>query len=56
MDNTYDAEKRSDWWTYQFHEQRHAADAIARSRAIVLDKPALPTPEDEPAVKDNGER
>jgi hypothetical protein len=56
MADTYDQEKYIDMWTYQFHEQRHAADAIARSRAIVLDKPALPTPEDKPAVKDNGER
>jgi hypothetical protein len=56
MADTYDAEKRNDLWAYQFQEQRYAADAIARSRATVVDKPAQPMPEDKPASNDNGER
>ena len=49
--DTYDAEKYIDQWQYQFLEQRHAADAIARARANVVDKPAQPDPPEAPTPR-----
>jgi hypothetical protein len=56
MADTYDSQKYIDKWTYQFNEQRHAVDAIERSRANIVDKPAQPMPKDAPVSKDHGER